>query len=117
MPVQPYTVVRILGENDVYGYSFTWTVNGGDTGNPVSGFPFLGYRDRSFQVIGTTNTLNWEGSHDGTNFVTLNDPGLQPLTISTASAHEVLEAMLYMRPNNTGASPVTVIMVAARTLR
>lgn len=116
MAVQPYTVVRIMGENDVYGFSFTWTLNGGDTGNPVSGFPFLGYRDRSIQMIGNT-TLNWEGSHDGNTFVTLNDPGLQALSLTTGGAHEVLEAMLYMRPNNTGGNTVTVILVAARTLR
>lgn len=117
MAVQPYTVTRIVGENDVYGYSFAWTVNGGDTGNPVSGFPFLGYRDRSIQMIGSTNTLNWEGSLDGSTFATLNDPGLTPLALTGPGMHEVLEAALYMRPNNAGAGTVTVILLAARTIR
>ena len=117
MAIQPYTVTRFVGENDVYGYSFSWTLNGGDTGNPVTGFPFWGYRDRSIQLIGSTNNLVWQGSHDGVNFVTLNDPGLNPLSLTSSGIHEVLEAAIYMQPSNTGGSTVTVILLAARTLR
>ena len=115
MAIQPYTYGIVRGQNDIYGYIFTWTLNGGDTGQPVPP-DFTAYIDRSIQMVGAT-TLNWEGSNDGVNFGTLNDPFGNALSLAAAGVHGVTEAVAYSRPNNTGGGTVTVVLMARRGLR
>jgi hypothetical protein len=58
------------------------------------------WADRSVQVTGTFNggTLVVEGSNDGTNWYTLNDPQGNALSFTTAKIEQILEAVAFMRP-------------------
>lgn len=81
---------------------FRWeqlTSASSDVGEPI-GTDYASYADRSVQVVGTFGTggtLLIEGSIDGTNYVTLNDPQGNPLSIQTAKIEAIAEATPYLR--------------------
>ena len=104
MATIPYVQVSIP-QNDAVGATGVvyWpNMANGDTGQAMEMFQ---YADRTVQVFGTfgaagTATIN--GSLDGTNFPTLNDPNGNALSLTTAKIETVLEATRYIRPVVTG---------------
>lgn len=80
----------------------------GDTANPVQ-VPL--YADKSVSVEGTLGpaTITIQGSIDGTNYYTLNDPQGNALTFVTATKRleAVLENVAYIRPSLSGADGTT----------
>jgi len=88
----------------------TWpSLANGDDGGPVGG---SGWADKSVQVEGTFGgggTVVLEGSNDGTNYRTLNDPFGVPLSFTAAGIHAITEATRYIRPRVTGGDGTTGI--------
>ncbi len=83
----------------------------GDDGSPVQWSDFA---DRSIQVIGTFGAggnLRIEGSNDGTNYATLNDPQGNALDFTSAKIEQALECTRYMRPRVTAGDGTTDIDV------
>lgn len=68
-----------------------------DVGAPAE---WLNHADRSVHVMGTFagSTVVIEGSNDGTNYYTLNDPSGSPLSFTTAGLRQVQELTQYIRP-------------------
>lgn len=98
----------------------TWTpmTNAGtDVGSPIE---MPGSADRSIQVsgtFGTGGTVLIEGSNDGTNYVTLNDPQGNALSVTTAKIEQLLELTRYIRPRisaGDGSTSLTVTMLLRR---
>ena len=95
-----------------------WTplVNG-DVGAPVSG---PGWADRAFQIEGTFGaggTVLVEGSNDGTNYRTLNDPFGNPLSITAVGIYQLTQDALFMRPHVSAGDGTTSITITALLAR
>ena len=119
------TVERLntgTGENNTY----TWGLVNNDIGgkvaaeagtvDAVSAFDFP---DRSVQVLGTFGgcTVTLEGSNNGNDWATLNDPQGNPIALTSAKIKGVLECVRYVRPTVTGGdgtTAVTAILFARR---
>jgi len=73
-----------------------------------------GWAIRHVQVTGTFGgaTVTMQGSHDGTNWATLNDLQGDPITISAAGITSIQESTLQIRPNVTGGDGTTDLDVA-----
>jgi hypothetical protein len=92
--------------------SIDWTglvVN--DTGSP---FTLSQFADRSVQVSGTFGAgglVVIEGSNDGTNYVTLNDPQGNPISITGPKIESISEIVLKIRPRISGGDGTTNINI------
>lgn len=89
----------------------------GDTGLPMD---YPEWADRNLQVFGTFGaggSLSFEGSNDGTHWVTLHDINGSTATFSTAGVKMIVENVLYVRPVVTGdgTTSLTAILIARRT--
>lgn len=89
----------------------------GDDGNPESPGRLS---DRSIQVSGTlgTATINVQGSNDGTNWATLNDPAGGALGTMGLGIKEILENTQFIRPvvvGGDGTTNLTVTLISAST--
>jgi hypothetical protein len=99
-----------------------WTLKTADRDGAVLG-PQLGkFADRTVQVAGTWGgaTFVLEGSNDGTNWVTLNDPTGTDISATVGSPlFQVLEAPLYVRPylSVAGAAATLYVTLVARKPR
>lgn len=88
----------------------------GDTGAPVS---LTNFFDRSVQVTGTFGaggTVVLEGTNDGTNYSTLNNPADTALSLQAAAIEQVTEITEMVRPDVTagdGTTDLTVTMVVS----
>jgi hypothetical protein len=96
----------------------TWTPLGNaDSG---SAYTTVGFPDRSVQVTGTFGgaTVVFEGSNDGSNYVTLSDPLGNAISVTGADLFQVSELPLWVRPRTSGGTgtAVTVMMVARRAV-
>jgi hypothetical protein len=83
----------------------------GDDGNAVE---MVEYADRSIQVIGTFGaggSIALQGSNDGSNWTTLNDPQGLPLDISSSKIESIQELARFMRPLVTGGDGSTSLTV------
>lgn len=95
--------------------TLSWTLANGDSGTP---FLVSKWGDMSVQFGGTFGvggTVVWEGSNDGTNYVTLTDPQGNAISKTAASIEAITEPALYVRPRCTagdGATSITVHMYA-----
>ena len=76
-------------------------------------FALSQFADRSVQVTGTFGgaTVVIEGSNDGTNFHTLNDPQGDPLSIGSAKIEAVSEIVVFIRPRIVGGDGTTSLNV------
>ncbi len=97
---------------------YTWTpLAASDTGAPVQG---PGWADRCAQVSGTFGAGGLcliEGSNDGTNWFTLNDPFSNALSLAGASLKQITEVPYWIRPHisaGDGTTALTVILVLGR---
>lgn len=94
-----------------------WTLPNGDTGQA---FRVDKYADMSVQfggTFGTGGTVVWEGSNDGTNYVTLTDPQGNAISKTAAAIESVTEPTLYVRPRCTAGDGTTAITVAMYSRR
>jgi hypothetical protein len=77
------------------------------------------FSDRSVQITGTFNsgTVLIEGSNDGTNWVTLNDPLGNALSFTAAGLKQVSELTAYIRARaSVAVTSVVVTMLCRKTL-
>lgn len=108
------------------------TFSGLDQGVPIGGqvnvaksfagnVPDLfGFSDRSVIVTGTLGvggTLVWEGSNDGTNYLTLTDTQGNALSFTAAGVKAVTEAVIFARPRVTAGDGATSLGVAVACRR
>lgn len=96
----------------------TWTpVTEADTCAPVECGDFA---DRSVQIDGTFGgaTVVFQGSNDGTNYVTLTDPQGNNISKNAAGMEAVTELTALARPSASGGTgqSLTVTMVGRRQL-
>lgn len=116
MPTRSRTVTPLntFGE-DVHIVSWTGLLNG-DDGTPLE---MPGSADRSVQVHGTFGsggTLLIEGSNDGVNYYTLNDPSSSALSVTSAKIETILEITRYIRPR-VSAGDVTTSLTCTMLVR
>lgn len=78
-------------------------------------FVLSNYADRSFQVVGTFGgaAIVVEGSNDGVNYSTLNDPQGNPISLSTAKIEAISELVVNIRPRVVGGDGTTALNVIA----
>jgi hypothetical protein len=92
----------------------SWTgLTDGDDGDPLPTDTIVQYMDRTFQINGTFGsggTLVIEGTNDGTNWYTLDDPQGIPLSITTAGIYQVIQVTLKMRPRVSAGTGVNLIV-------
>lgn len=88
------------------------------SGSTFKAFENPGYRDRTVQVEGSFfgTSISIEGSNDGTNYHTLNDPSGNPLTFTSAGIKQVLELTRWIRPAMTGGDSGGTTSVAVNML-
>lgn len=94
------------GDHSVVFFTFE-TLTNGDDGAPIE---WHEWADRSIQVLGTFGsggTIVWEGSNDGTNYVTLTDPQGNALSFTSASLEQVSEITRFARPRVTAGDGTT----------
>ena len=109
MAVKAKTEARIA-QAGVKATVVTWAaLANGDSGDPVE---LASHTDRSVQFVGTfdTSTVVWEGSNDGTNYVTLTDPQGNAISKAAAAIEAISEMTRYMRPRCTAGGATTAIV-------
>lgn len=104
-----------IGNND--GYVIQWgPMLEGDTAVPIlEASSVVGFADRSVQVEGTFGaggTITIQGSNDGKNFETLNDPSSVALSFTSAKIKAVLEATRQIVPALSGGDGTTSLTVS-----
>ncbi len=105
---------------NVPGKTASWSgLLQGDDGEPLPVDAILQYLDRTFQVTGTFGgaTILIEGTNDGTNYYTLDDPQGIPLSITTAGIYQVIQVTLKMRPRVSGGDGTTTFAVTGMLRR
>lgn len=108
----------ISGDGD--NVTVTWSpLNTGDTCTPLEGY--ADYPERTVHVFGTFNaaTVTLQGSIDGVNYATLNDPQGNALTFVTATTRieAISEVTPYIKPiiSGGGGDSVTVALFMRRS--
>jgi len=99
-----------LHQGSIRILKWTGLTNASSDVGAVLGTDYAGYTDRSVQVFGTFGTggtCTIQGSLDGTNWATLNDPQGNALTVQAAKIEALLEAVPYLRPNITAGDGTT----------
>lgn len=97
-------------------YSWRDMANG-DSGEPIDGAE---WGDRAVQVVGTFGaggTIVWEGSNDGTNYVTLKDSFNVATSFTAAGIATVIDVPRYCRPRVTAGDGTTSLSVYALSRR
>ena len=100
----------ILGTHD-FAQLIWRSLSVSDVGEP---FILSQYADRSVQVLGifgVGGTVVIEGSNDGINYHTLNNPQGNPLSIGLAKMEAVSEIVYAIRPRIVGGDGTTNITV------
>lgn len=97
----------------------TWAglTSSGDVGAALQRLDLV---DRSVQMYGTWGggTVVWEGSNDGVNYSTLNNPFGAAISLSANGLMQVTEATAWVRPHCTAdTAGVTVTVTMRRTMR
>lgn len=111
------TISRDVGERDGSSTMYTWALV---TAN-VDGAPLehSEWADRTWTATGTWGgaTLSFEGSNDGTNYITLTTAAGDAATLTADGCKTITETPRYVRPKLTTAgvgAAVTVILFARR---
>lgn len=89
----------------------SWTLTNGDTGAPIEAGD---YADATVQITGTfgsSGSVTFEGSNDGTNFVALTDPQGNAITKTSAALEVIEENTRFRRPNCTAGDGTTALIV------
>lgn len=97
---------------------YSWlNMANGDDGEPIDGAE---WGDRAVQVVGTFGaggTIVWEGSNDGTNYVTLKDSFNAATSFTGAAIATVIDVPRYCRPRVTAGDGTTSLSVYALSRR
>lgn len=108
----------LAGDGD--NVTVTWgPISTGDTCTPLEGY--ADYPERTVHVFGTFNaaTVTLQGSLNGTDYATLNDPQGNALTFVTATTRieAVAEVTPYIKPiiSGGGSDAVTVVLFLRRS--
>ena len=111
MPTIGYESATLQTFGD-YGHIIAWqTLSNGDNGAAVR---MVGSPDRSIQVegvFGVGGTVLIEGSNDGVNYRTLQDPGGNPLSLTSAQIVAILPITAYTRPRVSAGDGTTALVV------
>jgi len=83
----------------------------GDDGTPAI-MPASADRSIQFSGVPSGATMLCEGSNDGVNFTTLNDPIGQPISLTAVAVRQILELTLHVRPRIAGGDVNTNISAA-----
>jgi hypothetical protein len=118
MPVIALAETRdqTFGNSGVHFVQWTPLLNG-DSGAP---YAMPGFADRAVQIAGTFGaggTVVIEGTIDGTNYVTLNDPQGVALSKTGAALQEISQITRLIRPRvsaGDGTTSITVTLLARR---
>ena len=117
MPVIVPTETRDRSfQNDVHYAAWTPLANG-DSGTP---YGMSGFADRTVQIggtFGTGGTVVVEGTNDGTNYATLNDPQGVAISKTSAALVGVAQITKFIRPRvsaGDGTTSITVTLLAHR---
>lgn len=100
------TVAR-NGDHSVMTYTYETLTTTNTTGAPIN---LTEFADRSLQITGTFGsggTIVWEGSNDGTNYVTLTDPQGNAISKTAAAIEAVTEVTQWARPRVTAGDGTT----------
>ena len=112
MATRTHTVTPIPHYGDK-AHVLTWSgLLNGDDGSPVE---MPGSADRSVQFTGTFGaggTIVFEGSNDGTNYVTLTDPQGNTISKTAAALESVVELTRYVRPRVTAGDGSTDLVAS-----
>lgn len=95
-------VITKVGRQDNSTLLVTWTpVTKDDTCTAIA---LPEYSDKSVQVAGTfgTTSVAIQGSNDGTNFASLNDPTQTVIAITGPKIQAILENTVLVKPVTTG---------------
>lgn len=120
MATRSPTIIQPGGEDVDHATLVTWSgLLNGDNGVRVN---LTDYPDRTVQFAGTFGaggTVNFEGTNDGVNWITLTDPQGNALSKTTAALESVTETPRYVRPSVTGGDGTTdlTVILFARTPR
>lgn len=99
---------------------FTWAAltAANAVGHPIPP-QYADYVDRCIHILGTFDsaTVVWQGSNDGTNYLTLDDAHDVAISKTAADIEQVNQSALYQRPSTSGgggSQSITVIAVCRR---
>jgi len=116
------TVTATVSEVKAFGENATivsWTpLPNGDVGSAIE---MPGATERSIQFSGTFGvggTIVFQGSNDGTNWVTLTDPQGNAISKTAAAIEKVQEVTRFVRPSVTagdGDTALTATLLLRRT--
>lgn len=110
------TVAR-NGDQSVMYYTYSTLTTTNDNGAPIEMAEFA---DRSVQVTGTFGaggTIVWQGSNDGSTWVTMSEPDGTAISLTAAGLKAVLEITRYARPfvsAGDGTTDLDVFVVCRR---
>lgn len=110
------TVTR-NGDQSVMYFTYETLTTTDDTGAAIE---FDAFADRSIQVTGTFGsggTIVWQGSNDGTNYVTMSEPDGTAISLTAAGLKSVLEITKFARPfvsAGDGSTDLDVTVVCRR---
>lgn len=109
MPTRQYSAVRRPDSTVLV----TWSgLQNGDDGAPYEAPPMA---DRALQVsgvFGAGGTLVLEGTIDGVNWATLNDPQGNALTITSSKIEQIMELVVSVRPRVSAGDGDTSLVVS-----
>lgn len=91
----------------------TWVAGtAGDTGTPVR---FLGYPDKTVQVVGNATSVAIQGSMDGTAWFPLTDGGGETIALAGATNDMAIvkENPIFIRPVITGGTSTVVYVLGS----
>lgn len=86
------------GDGSVVYFVYEALTETNDNGAPIE---WTEYADRSIHFVGdfgTGGTIQWQGSNDGTNWLTLNDADGNPISKTATALEAVMELSRYARP-------------------
>ena len=109
MATRPMTVTRLdRYKDDCHVIVWSALTETDNDGEPLE---MPGSNDRSIQFAGTFGsggTILLEGSNDGTNWRTLNDPQGNPISKTAADLEAVMELTRYVRPRVSAGTGVNL---------
>lgn len=107
MATVPLSVTRAKPFADAWVIS--WSLSGADDGAPMD-LPMA--NDKSVQVSGTLGgaTIVVQGSNDGINWETLQDPEGAALSFTSSGLRGILEHVRFIRPVSTGGTGSNILV-------
>jgi hypothetical protein len=109
------TLSAIPGIGNIAGYKVTFQNLTQTTTDTTSALQIHDFSDKSVQIEGTfgvSGAVNIEGSNDGTNFRTLNDPTGNALQLTQAGMKAIIEPCIQLRAHCISGDASTTLNVS-----